>query len=293
MSQLKVIERNGSRILTSAQLAEIFGTDLNRIGYNFNYNKERYEEGKHYFVLTGEQRKDFMYEHEIHASLKRAHTIYLWTEKGAFLHAKSLGTDKAWNAYSKLVDDYFKKVEEAKQPQTDLSALSPQLQFMIQMEQKHNALEAKINMYETKQTIYESNQHKLEERVNGIDEVKESVEKIADSMTAAPDHTKVVSTVNEFARWSRLGHNEVYNKVYEQLKKIHGIDVRQRVDNERERIQKEHVDKTGKWYSESTLKQKVNGIDVMVRLGCLDKFNTILVGMLAKEKTRNTLSLVK
>lgn len=294
MNHLKPIEKNGMRVLSTAQVAEYFGTDTKIISYNFNYNKERYQEGTHYIVLSGDARKEFLFNNvEIHDSSKHAKFIYLWTQKGVLLHAKSLGTNKAWEAYTKLLDDYFKKVEETKQPQTDLSALSPQLQFMIQMEQKHNALEAKINMYETKQTIYESNQHKLEERVNGIDEVKESVEKIADSMTVAPDHTKVVSTVNEFARWSRLGHNEVYNKVYEQLKKIHGIDVRQRVENERERIQKEHVDKTGKFYSESTLKQKVNGIDVMVRLGCLDKFNVILVGMLAKEKTRNTLSLVR
>ena len=110
--QLKMIERNDQRVLTSAQLAEIFGTDLKRINYNFTYNKERYEEGKHFFVLTGAERKEFVYEHEIHASLKTAHTIYLWTEKGVFLHAKSLGTDQAWNAYSALVDDYFKKTEQ-------------------------------------------------------------------------------------------------------------------------------------------------------------------------------------
>lgn len=35
--------------------------------------------------------------------------LYLWTEKGAFLHAKSLGTDKAWEVYEILVDSYFSK----------------------------------------------------------------------------------------------------------------------------------------------------------------------------------------
>lgn len=29
--------------------------------------------------------------------------------KGAFLHAKSLNTDKAWELYDKLVDSYFRK----------------------------------------------------------------------------------------------------------------------------------------------------------------------------------------
>ncbi|GCL71754.1 ORF6N domain-containing protein [Paenibacillus naphthalenovorans] len=279
MNQLKVIEQKGIRVLTSAQLAEVFGTDFKRINYNFNYNKERYEEGKHFFVLTGDQRREFINEHEIHASLKTAHTIYLWTEKGAFLHAKSLNTDQAWDAYSKLVDDYYKKVEESKQSQPDLSALSPQLQFMIMMEQKQKALETK--------------QAQLEERINDVEEVKTTVNNIAEYITAVPDHAKVVSTVNEFARWTRLGHNEVYNKVYEILKRIHGIDVRQRVENERERIQKEYNRKSGKWYSESTLKSKVNGIDIMVRMGCLDKFNNILVGLLSQEKIKTTLRRVK
>jgi hypothetical protein len=278
---LKVIERNNARVLTTAQLADMFVTETKFISYNFNYNKERFEEGKHYFVLSGDERKEFLFNnHEIQDSSKHAKFIYLWTEKGAFLHAKSLNTDKAWNAYSQLVDDYFKKVDEAKQvqqPQTpDLTALSPQLQFMIQMEQRHNALEAKLTLHETNQK-----------------EITDAVTSLTDNMLAAPDHTKVVSLINEYARWTRLGHNEVYNKVYDLLKSAHGIDVRQRVSNEREKAQIDYNNKTGKWYSESTLKGRVNGIDIMVRLGCLDKFHSILTGLLAKEKIRNTLSLVK
>jgi hypothetical protein len=144
---MAVIERDKQRVLTSAHLAEVFGTDMAKIRYNFNYNKNRYEEGKHYFIVKGEELKDFKTEFEIHTELKHAHTIYLWTEKGAFLHAKSLNTDQAWNAYSKLVDDYFKKAEEEKMA-SDFTNLSPQLQFMIMMEQKHNELEQKTNRLE-------------------------------------------------------------------------------------------------------------------------------------------------
>lgn len=286
MNQLKVIERNNFRVLTSEQIAEVFGTEPSIITRNFNRNKDRYSEGKHYFCLTGEERREFLNQSQIDSSLKHAHTIYLWTEKGAFLHAKSLNTDAAWDAYTKLVDDYFQKVEQFQQPAQDVQSLSPLLQCLIQIETRQNAMEARQSAFENKQSL-------LEERTNEIDEVKQTVEAITETMTAIPDHTKVVSKVNEFARWTRLGHNEVYNNVYDILKKSHGIDVRQRVENERNRIQKEHNDKTGKWYSESTLKQKVNGIDIMVRLGCLDKFYTILTGLLAKEKVKSKLSLVK
>jgi hypothetical protein len=279
MKQLEVIEKNGERYLTTSQIADSYGTDYKIISRNFTRNKPRYQVNKHFITLVGADRQEFVNNRQIDDSLKHAHTIYLWTAKGALLHAKSLGTDEAWEKYEMLVDDYFKKVEEAKQPQTtqpDLSALSPQLQFMIQMEQKHNALEAKFSMYETNQN-----------------EVKDAVSTITDNMLATPDHTKVVSTINEYARWTRLGHNEIYNNIYAILKQKHGIDVKQRVENEREKAQKAYSERTGKYYSESTLKGRVNGMDVMVRMGCLDKFNNILVGLLSKEKIKSTLSLVK
>ena len=40
--------------------------------------------------------------------------LYLWTQKGAFLHAKSLNTDTAWKVYDRLVDDYFDKREKGR-----------------------------------------------------------------------------------------------------------------------------------------------------------------------------------
>lgn len=57
--------------------------------------------------------KDFKASHQIDDNLKFAHVIYLWTEKGALLHAKSLNTDKAWEVYDYLVDYYFRVKEKS------------------------------------------------------------------------------------------------------------------------------------------------------------------------------------
>ena len=46
----------------------------------------------------------------------RAAHLYLWTEKGALLHAKSLNTDKAWQVYDYLVDFYFRAKETKPEP---------------------------------------------------------------------------------------------------------------------------------------------------------------------------------
>ena len=109
--QLKTIERNDHRVLTTEQLADFFKADVVQIHKNFNYNKKYFEEGKHYFEIRGADLKEFKTSYEIRSKLKHSPVLYLWTKKGAFLHAKSLGTDEAWNAYSDLVDDYFDKIE--------------------------------------------------------------------------------------------------------------------------------------------------------------------------------------
>lgn len=104
MNELQIIEYEGKRVLTTQQIAEAYRTDNKVISYNFNNNKERYKEGKHYILLTGDELRAFRENHDLPNNLNK---IYLWTEKGAFLHAKSLGTDEAWEVYERLVDFYF------------------------------------------------------------------------------------------------------------------------------------------------------------------------------------------
>lgn len=115
VAQLKVIKKNDSKVVTTSQLAEVYGTDTKTVSNNFTRNKGRYQEGKHYFLVKGEELKEFKTNHQIDDKSKHSPIIYLWTVKGALLHAKSLGTDQAWTAYENLVDDYFNKVEQLQQ----------------------------------------------------------------------------------------------------------------------------------------------------------------------------------
>lgn len=127
--QLQVIEYRGQRVLTTAQLAESYDADNKQINDNFQNNFKRYTLGKHYFALQGEELKEFKATSNISGNLKFAPIIYLWTEKGAWLHAKSLNTDKAWEAYEMLVDDYY----NVKSQQIDISKLDPQMQMFHHM----------------------------------------------------------------------------------------------------------------------------------------------------------------
>ena len=143
MSYLVPIEYQDQMILTTTQLAESYGTDEKRISENFSRNQERYIEGKHFFWLHGDALKEFKKAYpQIAENLKFAPLLYLWTEKGAWLHAKSLNTDKAWEAYEMLVDEYY-AVKQAQPiaPQSieDLIIMQAQSMKEIRLTQQQQA----------------------------------------------------------------------------------------------------------------------------------------------------------
>jgi phage antirepressor YoqD-like protein len=112
MNELNKIEYKNINILTTKQIAEAYGTDATIISNNFNRNKEKYILGKHYYLLENQDKRDFISNHhQIDDGSKKATKLYLWTEAGALLHAKSLNTDEAWQVYQELVDSYFRKQE--------------------------------------------------------------------------------------------------------------------------------------------------------------------------------------
>lgn len=107
----QITEVNGMRVLTTKQLAEMYEVDSKIIQYNFRYNKNKYIVNKHYIEITGDELRQLKTRSEFQSSLKYVKALYLWTEKGALLHAKSLNTNKAWKVYDYLVDFYFRVKE--------------------------------------------------------------------------------------------------------------------------------------------------------------------------------------
>lgn len=76
MNELKITEYKGIRVLTTQQIAEVYGVDKKIISYNFNHNKERYTEGKHYIKLEGDEKTSFVNRLENHDGLKNGKTLY-------------------------------------------------------------------------------------------------------------------------------------------------------------------------------------------------------------------------
>jgi hypothetical protein len=145
MQDLQTIEVKGQRVLTTKQIAEAYGTEEDKIRWNYKYNKGKYKEGKHYILIQGEELRELKRECEFHTLLKQAKSVCFWTEKGALLHAKSLNTDKAWEVYDHLVDFYFRAKEEKPeaaqgQKETEKKAVIP---VNTRTEKVPEAIEAK------------------------------------------------------------------------------------------------------------------------------------------------------
>lgn len=136
-----VIELQGNRVLTTIQVAEAYGIEAKSLQRNYQRNKEYFEEGKHFLTLTGDALQAFKAERQNDAHLKFKYTslLYLWTEQGAFLLAKSLGSDRGWSAYKALVTSYYNASGALKQQAT------PALPFD---EQRYLALENRVQEIE-------------------------------------------------------------------------------------------------------------------------------------------------
>ena len=64
INDIQVVEQQGVRVLTTAQLAECYECESKMISNNFANNKHRYEEGKHYICLQGADLQAFKNESE-------------------------------------------------------------------------------------------------------------------------------------------------------------------------------------------------------------------------------------
>lgn len=151
MNELKITEYESIRVLTTQQLAVAYETEEQIITNNFNRNKDRYIEGKHFICLIGNEKAEFINKNQNDfSSYVRARSIYLWTEKGAFLHAKSLNTDKAWEVYDHLVDTYFtikKSLSQLEILQQSVEILNYHEEEIKQMEDRIDKLEFDIPLY--------------------------------------------------------------------------------------------------------------------------------------------------
>lgn len=127
---LQIIEYRGQRVVTTEQMASGYGTTVDRIRQNFNRNKTRFVEGKHYFQITGDELTGFRVSFS-DAVNKHTTSLTLWTERGAVNHAKMLETDQAWGYHEDLVEFYFTQRDTITAPASPLTLSRKELALMV------------------------------------------------------------------------------------------------------------------------------------------------------------------
>ena len=111
----------GVPVLTTEMLAQAYEVEPYQIRQNFRNNRERFVEGKHFFIITRGELKEFRLQVENFYSQisPKVRALTLWTERGAARNAKMLDSDLAWDVFELLEETFFRVVRPDSSPTPD------------------------------------------------------------------------------------------------------------------------------------------------------------------------------
>ena len=121
------VDYNGVRVLTTEQLAAAYECEPNNIKKNFNANKEHFTEGRHYYKVEGDELNNLRVTFSDLQISPKTRCLYLWTCRGASRHCKMLGTEKAWEMYDNLEENYFNPPQKKMTAAEILSGMAEEL----------------------------------------------------------------------------------------------------------------------------------------------------------------------
>ena len=157
MNQLQIIEHEGIRVLTTQQLADVYETSTDNIKMNFKRNKDRFVEGRDYYLLKDDELKEFKnLVTDSYLVDKRTPQLYLWTERGANRHSKILDTDMAWKQFDVLEETYFKV-----KSMSAMQMLKLQNAALMEVDEKVEHIDSRVTNLENTTTVDSRKQYTL------------------------------------------------------------------------------------------------------------------------------------
>ncbi|EOA3018853.1 hypothetical protein IGK80_002381 [Enterococcus sp. DIV0609] len=203
MDTPRIIELNNERLLTTEQLAEFYGASETQIKTNFNRNKDKFIERKHYYRLEGQELKDFK-NRVTDSNLvgKNASVLILWTKRGASRHSKMLGTDRAWNMYDELEENYFNKQFKLPTSKRELALLA--LSANEETNERVDVIEKEVADLKDNQKISADDYSYLSRRV----------------------HQRVAEVARGFGKLTKEQRGKLYKDINSGIKQITGVGSR-------------------------------------------------------------------
>ena len=110
-TELAIREYNGQRVVTFKDIDTVHQRPTGTARKAFNRNKNRFEAGKHYFILQYKGENSNVHQTDIRNIIVPNRGITILTERGYLMLAKVFDDDLSWKVQDQLVDTYFKARE--------------------------------------------------------------------------------------------------------------------------------------------------------------------------------------
>lgn len=254
MTNIVKIENKEIMVIDSREVAEMLGKEHKEV---LNYIEGRKDKnGKDLVVgiiptLIGADLRSSNYfiESTYKDSLNRTKKCYLITKQGCELLGNKQQGAKGILFSAKYVERFNQMEKELRNKSLD--------SYMIEDPIKR-----------AKRWIEEQEQAQLL-----LEQKQQVIDTIVDDKTTFEQFNKqIVTIMNRICTQKSSKLSTVYNEFYYYLNMKMGINVILRVNNRREKLNNEYFKKTGKKYSEKTLKQKVTGLKVIKE----EEYNEVL-----------------
>lgn len=211
---INIVEYEGQRVVTFDMIDRLHHRPEGTAARNFSSNKERFEEGKHFYVIDYSKNNEFR---RFGISIP-PRGLTLITERGYSMLVKSFNDDFAWDVQEQLSDSYF----DAGKPMTTAEFLVQQANLMLEAERR-------LTNLENRQLSAESAIAKTNTNVKQVDEKATRAFEAASAALSHkfgnPDYYTVMAYANRIGVKPDLNMAKMIGARATQLSREHDIEV--------------------------------------------------------------------
>lgn len=244
-----VVEYSNQPVVTTEQLAEFYGCEPSNIKKNFNANTSRFIAGKHFFKLEGDELKNLRVTFSDLQISSMTRSLMLWTKQGAARHSKMLGTDRAWDMFDLLEENYFNQKQEPKS----------QIDILVESAKALQRQERELARLKLTQ----------EEQAESLRIVSSRVDTLNCVCTEGTKRQKLVAMVQKYA----ISNGLAFNRGWHDFRQAYNTAFHTNLKNSQN------------YYCEKQGIKKISTPDFLERKGYLDDAMRIMDKLLAQRET--------